>query len=295
MTTDTASAPLPDIDALWNFKDPAATESAFRELLPAAEASGDSTYLAVLLTQIARTQGLQQKFDEAHATLDRVEAMLGDAPLPRVRYLLERGRAFNSSKRADEACPLFIEAFELGIANGLDNLAVDAAHMIAIAVKGDESLEWNEKGMAVAESSSDPRAKRWLGALYNNNGWFYHDAGTYERALESFEKCLAWHAERNTGDGHRIARWSVARTLRSLGRVEEALAIQSDLAAGVDAAAKPDGYVSEELAECLLALGRGDEAAPHFRTAYELLSEDIWLKRDAPERLERMRVLGASA
>jgi len=41
--------------------------------LPEAKESGDRDYLLQLLTQIARTQGLQRKFDDAHKTLDDVQ------------------------------------------------------------------------------------------------------------------------------------------------------------------------------------------------------------------------------
>src|ERR1051325_6375254 len=105
--TDSAQA-LPDFTKLWNFNKPEETEMRFREILPRAEISHDTSYLAQLLTQIARTQGLQRKFEEAHATLDRVEKMLTpDLKLARVRYLLERGRAFNSSDHQNKALPLF--------------------------------------------------------------------------------------------------------------------------------------------------------------------------------------------
>ena len=57
---------LPDFDALWDYDQPAKTEAAFRALLPQAEASGDSSYYIELLTQIARTQGLQRDFAAAH-------------------------------------------------------------------------------------------------------------------------------------------------------------------------------------------------------------------------------------
>jgi DNA-binding phage protein len=89
-----------DFDAKWNFEKPDSTEAVFRTYLPAARASGDADYLAQLLTQIARTQGLQRKFAEAHATLDEVEPMLGvTLAVARVRYLLERGRPAPSSSR----------------------------------------------------------------------------------------------------------------------------------------------------------------------------------------------------
>src|SRR5438874_1416563 len=95
---DRAFNRLPDFDTLWDYDHPDETERDFRELLPTAEACGNTTYLLELITQIARTEGLQRKFDGAHQTLDRVEAELAAELLrPRIRYLLERGRVFNSS------------------------------------------------------------------------------------------------------------------------------------------------------------------------------------------------------
>ncbi|MBZ0304515.1 MAG: tetratricopeptide repeat protein, partial [Anaerolineae bacterium] len=75
-------------------------------------------------------------------------------------------------------------------------------------------------------------------------GWTYHDQGNYEKALEMFQQALIFR-EGNPRQ-IQIARWCIARTLRSLNRVEEALAIQRELN-------PEDGFVVEEIAECLLA------------------------------------------
>ena len=58
------------------------------------------------------------------------------------------------------------------------------------------------------------------------------------------------------------------------------------------AAETKDGYVYEELAECLLILGQADEARPYFNLAYHELSKDTWLKDKEKDRLERLRRLG---
>src|SRR5437762_3493884 len=108
---DRLTESLPDFDKLWDYGNPAETERRFRELLPVAEGSGNLAYLLELKTQLARTLGLQRKFEEAHLILDKVEPLLSpEMNRVRVRYLLERGRAFNSSKHPDEARPLFLEA-----------------------------------------------------------------------------------------------------------------------------------------------------------------------------------------
>lgn len=82
-----ASGELPDIDSLWDYQDPGITETRFRELLGSARASQDTSYYAQLVTQIARTQGLQHRFDEAHATLDTIDLVISDR-FPAVPSLL---------------------------------------------------------------------------------------------------------------------------------------------------------------------------------------------------------------
>ena len=287
-------ADLPDFDSLWNYDDPAGTEARFREVLPGATEHGDRGYHAELLSQIARTQGLQRQFADAHNTLDRVVDLLPHAPArARIRCLLERGRVFNSAGEPDNARPLFREAWELAFANGEDNLAVDAAHMLAIVEPPEQQIEWNLRAMDLAESSADPRAKKWLASLYNNLAWTYHDKGEYGTALDLFEKALALREKRGEAGPTRIARWSVGRALRSLGRTEEALNIQERLLEENRAAGTDDGYVEEELGECLLALGRSQESKPHFAAAYASLSRDQWLAEHEAERLERLKNLAA--
>lgn len=284
--------PLPDFDALWNYSDPQSTERSFCDLLPQAEEAGNTAYCAELLTQIARTQGLQRKFDAAHCTLDTVRSLIADGSgmvVARIRYELERGRVYNSSGEKDKARPHFLSAWEQANAAGNDSYAIDAAHMMGIIEPPDDALVWNEKAIAVAETTTDERAKRWIGPLTNNTGWTYHDKGDYYKALEYFEKCLQWHSERRTGQGLLIAKWTVARVLRSLNRTDEALERQVALLAEYEAAGTSDGYVFEEIAECLHALGRTGEARPYFAKAYAALSADEWLKAHEAPRLERLQ------
>jgi tetratricopeptide (TPR) repeat protein len=288
------AASLPDFDALWDYNHPDTTEMRFREILPLAEAAGDESYKAQLLTQIARTQGLQMRFTDAHKTLDGVAGMLtDDLEVARIRYLLERGRVYNSSGMADSARPLFLKAWETGLQAKQDFYAVDAAHMMAIIEPPEEQLVWAAKAMEVAEASPDERAKGWLGSLYNNTGWTYHDMGDYDKALELFEKALAWNREHGNEERVRIARWTVARAYRSLGKVEEALEAQKELEREIlEQGLETDGYVFEEIAECLLLLGRKEEAKPYFAKAYESLSQDQWLVANQADRLERLKDLG---
>ena len=209
-----------------------------------------------------------------------------------MRYLLERGRVFNSSRQVEQARPLFLEAWAAAQATGEDFYAVDVAHMLGICALPEQQTEWNFKAIHLAEQSSQPRARNWLGPLYNNLGWTLHDQGHHADALDLFDKALAIRRERGQVPETRIAQWAVGRALRSLGRVEEALAIQRDLLAEHAQNGSKDGYVFEELAECLTLLGHPDEARPSFAQAYAELSQDPWLTAGEPERVARVKELG---
>jgi tetratricopeptide (TPR) repeat protein len=277
-----------DFDLLWDYNKPAETEKNFRSMWAASE---DDDYRWELLTQIARCQGLQRLFDLAHQTLDDVEKAVEDKhDRVRARYLLERGRVFNSAGEKGPAKALFLESWALAEKLNEDFLVVDALHMIAIA-SGDEQLEWNLKAIAAAEASDDERTRNWLGSLYNNLGWTYHDKGAFDQALLMFEKALVFRVGQGDREKILVARWCIARCLRSLGRLDEALEIQGELSESRELHNDPDGYVEEELGELLLATNRTADAAKHFGRAYALLSADPWLKTNEPERLERVRKL----
>jgi len=298
MTTGLAMAAPVDVpldtawlDRAWDFDRPAESEARFRAKL-ATLPPGSSASLEAS-TQLARAQGLQREFDAAHATLDAVErALPGQPERVAVRYLLERGRVYNSSRQPDRGAALFREALDKARDAHEDFLAIDAAHMLGIAAPAETRLRWNLDAVAMTERTSDARARRWLASLYNNIGWTYHERGDYASALAYFEKAVpAWEA-RGDPRGVRIARWTVARAYRSLGRNDDALAIQRQLAAEGAAANAPDGYVYEELGELLLAKGERAAAQANFARAFELLDSDATFRANEPERLSRLRQLG---
>lgn len=280
---------LDDFDALWDYSDPAGSEARFRALLPEAAAWPDLH--AELLTQIARAQGLQRRFEDAHRTLDAVETMAAGMR-PRARYLLERGRVFNSSGQPERARPYFEAALALTESEPAEAYyAIDAAHMLAIAAPPEEQLDWNRRALALAEGATDPRARRWRGSLLNNIGWTYHAQGEYAAALNYLERALQAHCEEGGAEGVRIARWCVARVRRDLGEAAAALVEQRALWAEHEALGQPSGYVAEEIGECLRLLGDEVAARPYFALAHAELSRDPWLVANEPARLERLLAL----
>jgi len=288
---------LPDFDSWWDYQNPDETEQKFQALLDNPEVPEHQSYHCQLLTQIARTQGLQRNFEQAHQTLAQAKHLIEHPnSVEKVRYLLERGRVFRSSGNFDEARPLFFEAWELGSRIKEDFHAIDAAHMMAFVEPSEKQLEWNLKALEYVERTDSDKAKRWAGSLYNNIGWTYHDAGEFNKALELFQKALEYMEQRNNTHRIHIAKWCVARALRSLDQIEESLEIQALLLKEIEAKTVPDnGYVHEELGECLWLLDRKDEAKAYFSRAYKTMSQDAWMVENESERLERIKQLSQSS
>lgn len=244
----TDTLPPDELRALWDFDDPVGSEAVLR-----AAADGSSTApgrQAELLTQVARSLGLQERFDEAHLILDALDP---STPVVAVRVLLERGRLYRSAGDLAAAVSSLEAAAAAAQRAGLPVLEADALHMLAIA-DDDRSPVWTSQALGLVRESSDPEVRRWAVALENNHAWFLMERG---RALEALNHFRAAHDAAlavGTPDQERIARWAVARCLRELGRVTEALEIQRELAA--EGYQSP--YVAEEIAALEDIIGRAD-------------------------------------
>ncbi len=262
---------------MWDFGDLDASEERFRAQLELETTAGGR---AEVLTQLARAEGLRGRFDHCDALLDEADALGG----AEARVLLERGRRERSSGQPGAGRSLFEQAFELARAGGEDVLAVDAAHMVAIV--GD-SEAWTARAVEIAAGSDDPGVRYWLGPLYNNVGWLRYEAGDAAGALDAFERALASRERDDPRPYEReIARYAVGKALRALGRAHEAAAVLEECVAWGAAAAVPDPYFHEELAEDYAALGREADAQEQARRALELISD-----ADDPARAARLREL----
>ena len=284
-----AEAMAADIEALWDYNQPAVSETRFREALKTE--SGDDAL--ELETQIARTFSLRREFTQAHAILDTVQRRMSEKTRPtvRVRYLLERGRTFRSANEAAKARPLFLEAWQIGDKEKLTLLAIDAAHMMGIVEAGDEAQRWNERAMALAMNSNVPRAIRWRGSLANNMGHTERERGNLDIAMKHFQASLTAFQLTRSAAQIRTAKWQIASVMRMQKRYDEALAMQLAIEAEAAQAAEPDGYVFEEIAEIYLLNKETAKAKPYFAKAVEALIKDTWFAENEGDRLARMRQL----
>lgn len=246
----------------WRFDAP--DESAGQFALLADRADTGSCAAVVLRTQQARALGLAGRFADADLLLDGCDADINAAEADganrhhaRARVLIERGRLRNSAGDPRAAVPLFEQAERQAAAASVPALALDAAHMQAIAAAALGELpraeQLNRRALAAARSSTDPAARAWTGSLLNNLGWALFDAGRVPESLAVLTEAAAVRqTERDAGGRDRTAEadWAVGRVLRELGRVDEARAVQQRLARDTS-----DPQLAELIREVLVLLG----------------------------------------
>ena len=163
--------------------------------------------------------------------------------------------------------------------------------MVAITYSGSaEAIEWNQRGLALARGSQDPKAKGLIPAMLNNSAWDLHQMGRFDEALTQFEQAQAEWILRGKPAQIQFAKWSVARCLRSLERHEEALTIQGALETEHMEEGSVDGYVFEEIAENLAALSKLDEAKTYFERAIDELGKDEWFVKNESKRLASLKL-----
>jgi tetratricopeptide (TPR) repeat protein len=233
---------MTDLQALWDFDDPAASELRLRAAADLAEGNER----LVLVTQIARALGLQERYVEAHALLDEL-AVRDDEVAAHIS--LERGRLHRSAGDPEAAVPHFDAAEQAARAAGLDALRIDAIHMRALVAPPADRIAINERALDIAAHSDDPAARNWAASLLTNIGMVHADAGDFAAALGFFEQALAARVRLGDQERIRVARWMVAWALRNLGHTADALTMQRQLKADLDAAGRHDPYVDEELAQ----------------------------------------------
>jgi tetratricopeptide (TPR) repeat protein len=191
------------LDQLWDFDDPALSETRFRAAI--TDAAYDADERAELATQLGRSIGLQGRYEEADALLDSIDA---DEPTVAVRVLLERGRVLNSSGHAEMAVPLFEQAAELADHLSEEFLAVDALHMLAIADPA-HAETWTRSALEYASTVHDLRTKRWMVSLHNNLGWTLHEAGRCTEAMVEFQLAEQWAERVGTPRQQELARAAI--------------------------------------------------------------------------------------
>ena len=276
---------------LWDFDDLDATDATFRERLADEESDAGR---AEVLTQLARMRGLRGDFDDGDALLDEAASLGGASPAAAARIDLERGRLRRSGGDPGTARPLFESAYAGALETEQYFLAADAAHMVAL-VAGDRErfVDWTTRGIELAEQHDS--ASYWRGPLLNNLGWEHYEAGDFEPALGAFERALrAREEDASDAQAVEIARYAVGKTLRALGRADEAIPLLARAVAWAQAEGSPDGWFHEELAEDYAAAGREDDARAQAALAIPLLERDDPSFAEDAERSARLTAIASN-
>lgn len=286
----------PDLPALpdcWDPGQPAASMERLTALLPHAERGGDPDYLLSLGALRVRGLLLRHDMAEAATLLDEVEAALTpQTPMARLAILLERAR-FDCLRNEASGTLLAEQTWKQALRLRRDDLAIDAACLLANGPNEAARQRWLPQAVTLAERSASEGARRWLPIVWNQLAWLRFEQQKFDEALGLQQQCAAWHQQHNAPTKAALAQWNQGRILREQGKIEEAWSAQLTLKTEMEEAGLPaDGYLFEELGE--LALLRQDPeigAEEFFARAWFLLSRDEWLKTQAPERIERLKRL----
>ena len=290
-------AEIIDSEIPWDLTDPATAEVRLSRLKQDLSADPEQRgRLIDALTQLARAQSLQGKLIEAERTLEEAERMLPTVEQlgPKLRTLLERGRLLVLRRTPMEAKNRFLEVWKLASEAGEHFHAVDAAQMMSVVETKKKKSEWTLRALAMSEASTDARVRRWCGPLHIELGWHFAELMQLPKALESFQRAATCFAAEDSQRNASMARCWMARMLRLMDRVEEALVVQQEVQVELRQINVANGVVFEEIGECLRLLKRTAEAQSYFQRAYDLLSTEEWLTNNEPARIKRLKTLGSA-
>ena len=154
-------------------------------------------------------------------------------------------------------------------------IAADAAHMVALVAT--DRARRRRLDAARNRARRAPRRRRRTGSARSSTtsaGSTTRPAISSLRSTRSNARSERENAIRRTLRPIEIARYAVGKTLRGLGRADEAIPLLEQAVAWAEAEGAPDGWFHEELAEEYAAVGRPDDARRQARLALPLLERD---------------------
>ena len=288
---------FPDVDGFWADKTITQTEFAIRETLNQQQADDQKLNRIETLTQLVRLLNILGNSAEATATLKQAQDIMTSCEpsalrtRAEIRLAIENGRHLWLARNPARAQTFFNQAWTLATANKEYFFAIDAALMLAVTQPPKFQNEWINKAIDLAEKTDEPQAKLWLSHLYLVKGWQYFDFHRYDEALQSFTKAFERPRDKGVTISLQIIRWSIARALRSLNKLQEALEIQNTLLLELSSTGKTNGYILLEIAECLQLLQKTEEAKSFYELAHKELNADAWYLDNHKAELNRMQFL----
>lgn len=279
-----------EVEQMWDVNSPAEGEQVLRAALLLTPSKA-----LELHTQIVRSLGLQGRFIEAYALLDRLDQTPSvPTSTVKVRLLLERGRLSYATGDYASARRFFELAYARAAVLSEDGLVVDGANMVAITQAGTpEGKLWSQAAVTIARRSSAPLAAHLLPAVVNNLARESLESGDATAAAPLFQESAALWGARGNSDNSALAKAGLAQSLRRAGRPEEALAVLASVET-TKLSKEAQANVHEEQGEALVAVGRRDDARRAFEKAVVHLSADEWSTKNNGAQIQSLRTRAAA-
>lgn len=246
---------LAETDAAFRAQADPELRARYTAVAELAAAEGQRDVQIQALAQVARSFSLEGDLVAARVWLDLAATRATeDLPPSWARYLGVRGILEREEGDRATAQATFEEMYRFSLEHELYHQAVDAAHHVAIVAPPEGQIEWANRGIAAAEASGE---EGWLGPLWNNLAWTYHEQGRLNEALDALIKAQGYHHSHGSANSALIADRFVGQLHRELGQLEEARAL---LVPGAEEArrrhdADPSEVNAENLGMALWELG----------------------------------------
>jgi Flp pilus assembly protein TadD len=164
-------------------------------------------------------------------------------------------------------------ALDTAKAASLGALAIDAIHMVAfIDTTPLQQPYWAKPALAVVLASAQTAAQRWQASNHNILAYALEQQGRHADGLPQYQQALNLRLQVGNAQNTLVAGYMVARSLRFLGRVDEALVMQQQLLRDSEALGAADPYVLDELALLFKARGEAAQAEAALQRAAQLRS-----------------------
>lgn len=217
---DTLESMLAAAEDLFDAGQHADAAAAFEGVADEALAADEEILYVEACAMAARSHLAGGDVEMGHTWLVRAAAKASDSePAGWSRYLSVRGRFEWKRGDLETATETFEDLFLFCEQNEFWERAVDASNMAAITGPPGEVFDWSERGIEIAERGG---LTRWLGPLWNNLGWNYHDEGMYDEAYGALVKAREYHYMNERELPRLIADYSVAHVMMKQGRLDEA-------------------------------------------------------------------------
>jgi tetratricopeptide (TPR) repeat protein len=289
------------LTALWRGDDRMICEQKYRESYDAEkkahEISKQKTLkFAQISTFLGRLENSKKNYAAAATHLREAENILvsiGECPASlQIAWLLEYANLSRGERTPSQSRIAYSEAWTLAVDSEDEENEVEIAERMAESEPLKVRIGWIEKGIEIASSSKNDILKTRLSTLYRAQGRDHHELRRYPHAIESYRKSFEAAKDAKNITDELLAESAKGNTLRAMHKTEEALELQMNLLSRFEGNSENIGEVYEEVAECLHALKRVEEAEGYFASAHRTFSTDPHFEDRRPGVLKRLKTLG---